>query len=201
MSKKDVESALARAVEILDNFLPVKSFLLFPLLYSTCVWAARRIFDGRDRVLAWQVWLDPEFIGTKPDDFILHFFAGDEALNREFKVEVAGRDMPALRAAFAALYPVRGLEDAFLKGLFRAELAAGDYRKIVAEFVPRTAKALDAIRAAEASPGFWEVLVDFGREAASLGLHLIKDADVQDMIVAALKKKTARAAKAGGPKP
>ena len=201
MSKKDVESALARGVDILNNFLPVESFLLFPLVYSTCVWAVRRIFDGRDRVLAWQVWLDPEFIGTKPDDFVLHFFAGDEALGHAYETEIAGRDMAALRRAFAALYPVRGLEDAFLRGLFREELAAGDYRKIVAEFGPRTAEALEGIRAAEASSGFWHALEDLGREAASLGLHLIRDEDVQDMIIAAIKKKTARAARAKRPKP
>src|SRR5512137_785686 len=118
MSKKDVERALARGVDILNNFVPLKSLLLFPLVYSACVWAARRIFDCRDRVLAWQVWLDPEFVAAKPDDFILHFFASNGALSAAYRTEVAGRDTAALRTAFPALYPVCGLEDSFLKGLF-----------------------------------------------------------------------------------
>ena len=201
MSKKDVEGALARGVDVLNGFLPLKSLLLFPLLYSTCVWAVRRVFDCRDRILAWQVWLDPEFIATKPDDFIVHFFATDDALSRAYRTEVEARDLGALRGAFPALYPIRGLEDAFLKGLFRAELEAGDFRTIVSEFAPRTAKALDGIRAAEAAPGFWRALEDLGREVASLGLHLIKDEAVQDMIIAVIKRKTAQAAKAGRPKP
>jgi len=67
---------LARGVEILDELLPLKSWLYFPLLYSACVWAVRRVFDYRERILAWQVWLDPEFVRTKPDGFVLDFFRG-----------------------------------------------------------------------------------------------------------------------------
>ncbi|MGZ5469218.1 MAG: hypothetical protein ACXW2H_08795 [Candidatus Aminicenantales bacterium] len=61
MAKKDIEAALARGVEILEAFLPLKSWRLFPVIYSACVWAVRRVFDYRERILAWQVWLDPDF--------------------------------------------------------------------------------------------------------------------------------------------
>ena len=128
MSKKDIENALDRGVEILDEFLPLQTTLYFPILYSACVWAVRRVFDYRERILAWQVWLDPEAVLTKPDEFILHFFSTDEALRKVYAAELAARDMKVLRAAFPALYPVRGLEDAFLKALFKKELAAGDFR-------------------------------------------------------------------------
>src|SRR5665647_138629 len=143
MAKKDIEAALARGVEILEAFLPLKSWLLFPVLYSACVWAARRVFDYRERILAWQVWLDPDFVRTKPDDFILAFFCGNEALGREYADEIARKDLRVLRAEFPALYPVLGLEDAFLKALFKAEIDAADYRAIVVEFASRTAKARD----------------------------------------------------------
>jgi len=187
MSKKDIETALARGVEILEEFLPLKSWLLFPVLYAACVWAVRRVFDYRERILAWQVWLDPEFVRTKPDEFVLDFFAGHDELHREYAAEIESGDLRVLRAAFPALYPVFGLEDAFLKALFKAELAAADYRAIVVEFAARTAKARDGIAPAAADPAFWRALILIGVEAASLGLHLLKDEEVQDMIVALIK--------------
>jgi hypothetical protein len=195
MSKKSVEEALARGVDIFNEFLPVKSLLVFPLLYSACVWAVRRVFDYRERIFSWQIWLDPEEVRTKPDDFILHFFATHAALSRVYADEIASLDRKALRRAFPALYPVCGLEDAFLKGLFRQELAAGDYRRIAAEFESRAAKARADIRIVEANPEFWKALEGFGLEIASLGIHLLSDEAVQDMIVAAVKKAMSRKAK------
>jgi hypothetical protein len=187
MSRKDIEAALARGIKILEAFLPLKSWLLFPVLYSACVWAVRRVFDYRERILAWQVWLDPDFVRTKPDEFILAFFYGNEALGREYADEIARQDLRVLRAAFPALYPVFGLEDAFLKALFKAEIDAADYRAIVVEFASRTAKARDDIRSAAADPEFWKALFFVAAEAASLGLHLLKDEEVQEMIVALIK--------------
>jgi len=187
MSNKEVEAALARGVDILEKFLPLKSWLLFPVLYSACVWAVRRVFDYRERILAWQVWLDPEFVRTKPDGFILDFFAGHDALSRAYADEIARGDLRVLRAAFPALYTVLGLDDAFLKALFKPEIDAADYRVIVVEFAARTAKARDEIRPAAADPEFWKALQLVGMEAASLGLHLLKDEEVQDMIVGLIK--------------
>jgi hypothetical protein len=187
MDKKDIEAALARGIAVLDEFMPLKSWLFFPILYSTCVWAVRRVFDFRERILAWQVWLDPEFVRTKPDGFILDFFSGNKALSVEYAAEIARRDLRVLRAAFAALYPVLGLEDAFLKALFREETEAGDYRALVVEFASRTAKAREDIRPAAANSDFWKAVYLIGMEAAALGLHLIKDEEVQRMIIDLVK--------------
>jgi hypothetical protein len=188
MNKKGIEAAIAQGVEILDELLSLKSWLYFPVLYSACVWAVRRVFDYRDRILAWQVWLDPEFVRTKPDEFVLQFFSGNEALGREYADELNRGDLRTLRAAFPALYPIFGLEDAFLTALFKAEIGAADYRAIVVEFAARTAKARDDIRPAASNPDFWKALELIGIEAASLGLHLLKDEDVQNMIIALVKK-------------
>ena len=197
MSKKDVESALARGVDILSEFLPLKISLYFPILYSACVWAVRRVFDYRERILSWQVWLDPEEVRTKPDEFILHFFATHEALKTVYAGEIAGRDMKALRAAFPALYPVCGLEDAFLKALFKKELDSGGYRKIAAEFGTRASKAREDIRPIEMSTPFWTALENLGAELAALGIHLLGDEEVAKAILNVIKKKTGAAAKSG----
>ncbi|NTU51921.1 MAG: hypothetical protein HGA94_05735, partial [Candidatus Aminicenantes bacterium] len=118
MSKKSLEAALARGVEILNKFLPLKSWLVFPVLYSACVWAVRRVFDFRERILAWQVWLEPDFVRTKPDEFVLAFFCGHEALGREYADEIARGDMRVLRAAFPEfeLRPASGMT--VLRGQF-----------------------------------------------------------------------------------
>jgi hypothetical protein len=197
MSKKDIESALARGVEILNEFLPVKTYLFFPVLYSACVWAVRRVFDYRERIFSWQVWLDPEAVRTKPDAFILHFFATHGALSRAYADEVSARDMKALRTAFPALYPVCGLEDAFLKALFKKELAAGDYRKIAAEFETRAATAKEDIKPAEESAHFWAALENLGAELAALGIHLLKDDEVQKAIISVVKKKAGKTVTGG----
>lgn len=188
MSRKDIEQALVRGVETLGAFIPAAPFLLFPVLSSVCVWAVRRVFNYRDHLLTWKVWLDPETVRTKPDDFILHFFAGDPVLSTAFAEEIVAGDIKGLRAAFPALYPLLGLEDAFLRGLFREELAAGDVRRIVAEFNARTAAAVEGLKPAEADPAFWRFLETFGMELASLGLHLLKDDDLLDLILAAIRE-------------
>jgi hypothetical protein len=197
MSKKDIESALARGVEILNEFLPLKSTLYFPILYAASVWALRRVFDYRERILSWQVWLDPDEVRTKPDEFILHFFVTHKALREAYAGEIAGRDMKALRAAFPALYPVCGLEDAFLKALFKKELEAGAYRKIAVEFESRAAKAREDIRPAEEDTRFWSALENLGAELAALGIHLLKDEDVEKAIINVIKKKNGKIAKDG----
>jgi len=195
MSKKSIEQALTLGVDILNEFLPVRSFLYFPILYSACVWAVRRVFDYRERILSWQIWLDSEEVGTKPDEFILQFFTVHEGLSRAYAGEIAALDRKALRAAFPALYPVCGLEDAFLRALFKPELDSGDYRKIVADFEARAAEAKDEIRRLESDPRFWKALEEFGMEVASLGIHVLGDKDVQDLIIAAVKKGGSRKAK------
>jgi hypothetical protein len=197
MSKKDIESALARGVEILNEFLPLNSTLYFPILYSACIWAVRRVFDYRERIFSWQVWLDPDEVRTKPDEFILHFFTTHEALSRAYADEIASRDVKALRTAFPALYPVCGLEDAFLKALFKKELAAGDYRKIAAEFAIRAAKARDDIQPAAENAHFWAALENLGAELAALGIHLLKDEAVEKAVVKAIKKHAGKSAVGG----
>jgi hypothetical protein len=187
VSRKSVEAALARGVELLDRLLPLKSWLYFPILYAASVWAVRRVFDYRDHILSWQVWLDPEFVRTKPDGFVLDFFAGDARLAREYGGEIGRGDVHALRAAFPALYGVIGLEDAFLRALFKPEIDASDFRAVVVEFAARTARAREAIAPAASDPTFWEGLERVGREAASLGLHLLKDEEVQDLILSLIK--------------
>jgi len=192
MSKKDIGSALARGVEILHEFLPGKTYLFFPILYSACVWAVRRVFDYRERIFSWQAWLDPEAVRTKPDAFILHFFATHNALSRAYADELSARDTKTLRAAFPALYPVCGLEDAFLKALFKKELAASDYRKIAAEFVARAAKAREDIKPAETNAHFWAALENLGAELAALGIHLFKDEEVEKAVIQAVRKKSGK---------
>jgi hypothetical protein len=188
MDKKGVEKALAGAVRALSDILPLKSYLLFPVVYSVCVWAVRRVFDYRARILSWQAWLEPGAIGTKPDDFVLRFFRNHGGLAREYAEEFEARNMKALRKAFARLYPVVGIEDPFLQGLFGAELKAEDYRKIVAEFAARGARARADIAAASLDDRFWRDLEAAGMEMASLGIHLLADDAVRRVILAELRK-------------
>jgi hypothetical protein len=189
MDKKRAEHILDNGVKVLAEFLPLKTHLYFPVLYSICVWAVRRIFDLKERVLAWQVWLEPGMVESKPDAFILNFFERTEGVREAFAGEVRAKDSAALRKAFAGLYPVCGLEDAFLLALFREELEAGDFRKISDEFGERAAQAIEDIKSAGSGQEFWRGMQSVGMEIASLGIHVMSDAQVRKLIHDRIRKK------------
>jgi hypothetical protein len=189
MDKKRAEHILDQGVKVLAEFLPLKTYIYFPVLYSICVWAVRRIFDLKERVLAWQVWLEPGMVESKPDAFILNFFERTEGVREAFAEEVRVKDMAALRKAFAGLYPVCGLEDAFLLALFQEDLEAGDFRKIADEFGERTARAIEDIKPAGSGQEFWRGMQSVGMEIASLGIHVMSDVQVRKLILDRIRKK------------
>ena len=189
MDKKRAEHVLDNGVKVLAEFLPMKTYLYFPVLYSICVWAVRRIFDLKERVLAWQVWLEPGMVESKPDAFILNFFERTEGVREAFAEEVGGKDVAALRKAFAGLYPVCGLEDAFLLALFQEDLEAGEFRKIADEFGERAARAIEDIKPAGSGQEFWRGMQSVGMEMARLGIHVMSDAQVRKIILDRIRKK------------
>lgn len=189
MDKKRAEHVLDSGVKILADIMPLKTYLYFPLLYSICVWAVRRIFDLRERVFAWQVWLDPGMIETKPEAFVLNFFQGHVGIRAAYAAELAAKDMTALNTAFKALYPVCGLEDAFLLALFKEELEADDYRKIAAEFEERARLAIEDVKPASEVPEFWRGLQGFGMDMARIGIHVMSDAQVRKLILERIRKR------------
>jgi hypothetical protein len=189
MDKKRAEHVLDNGVKVLAEFLPLKTYIYFPVLYSICVWAVRRIFDLKERVLAWQVWLEPGMVESKPDAFILNFFERTEGVREAFAEEVGGKDVAALRKAFAGLYPVCGLEDAFLLALFQEDLEAGEFRKIADEFGERAARAIEDIKPAGSGQEFWRGMQSVGMEMARLGIHVMSDAQVRKIILDRIRKK------------
>lgn len=189
MDKKRAEHVLDNGVKVLAEFLPLKTYIYFPVLYSICVWAVRRIFDLKERVLAWQVWLEPGMVESKPDAFILNFFERTEGVREAFAEEVGGKNMAALRKAFAGLYPVCGLEDAFLLALFQEDLEAGEFRKIADEFGERAARAIEDIKPAGSGQEFWRGMQSVGMEMARLGIHVMSDAQVRKIILDRIRKK------------
>jgi hypothetical protein len=189
MDKKRAEHVLDNGVKVLAEFLPLKTYLYFPVLYSICVWAVRRIFDLKERVLAWQVWLEPGMVESKPDAFILNFFERTDGVRDAFTGEVRAKDMAALRKAFAGLYPVCGLEDAFLLALFQEDLEAGDFKKIADEFGERAARAIEDIKPAGSGQEFWRGMQSVGMDMARLGIHVMSDAQVRKLILDRIRKK------------
>ncbi len=189
MGKDRIKNAVSWGVGLLAEFLPGVPGIYFPLLHSLCVWAGRRNLDVRKQVLAQEAWLGPEAVGTKSDAFIAAFFAEDEGLRAAFAPELERGDFASLRAAFASLYPVLGLGEVFLKDLFREELGRGDYRAVAADFRTRVARAIEAVTPALGRPDFGDGMSRLAGELASLGIHLIDDGDVQDMVLEAIEKK------------
>lgn len=187
MAEDRIKNAVSWGVGLLMEFLPGVPGLYFPLLHSICVWAGRRIFTVRKELLSVEVWLGPDAVRTKSDGFVLSFFRNDPRLASAYAAEIARGDTAALRRDFAALYPVLGLGDVFLGDLFRTELARGDLRAVAADFRDRVKKAMDALAPAAGRGEFGRSLDSLAARLCSLGVHLLDDDDIRDLVLDAIE--------------
>ncbi|MGD8540119.1 MAG: hypothetical protein PVI66_15515 [Candidatus Aminicenantes bacterium] len=179
MTDKPVEKVIKNAVKLLREIYPRNTYLYFPLLSTALVWAVRRPEEWEESILSWQVWPDPDYIKVKPDDFVLEFFSSHPLIQNEYSEEIERKDWKTLRAVFIRLYPIFGLEDPFLRALFRKEIEAKDLSKIVLEFDQRVAKAKKDIQAIEKNPRLLAALRAFGEEMASFITTLLAESEVQ----------------------
>jgi hypothetical protein len=188
MAGKKLETFLEQAAAVAQDFFPAGSPVLIPILYSSIVWAVKRKGDLETEVSGLKLWLEPEIVNNKPDEFILDFFKGDQALAETFNLELKNGEIKSLRQAFRALYPVKGLEEPFLQSLFSEELTKGDYRQIVAQFDRRLRLALDEIKAAGDRPEWWPALKKIGENFLSLGWALTAEPELRARLKASLEK-------------
>lgn len=188
MRQVPLQKIVEDGIRFLSEIFPLKTYLYFPLLNASAIWAAKRLDEWREQIFSWKVWLEPDTLLTKPDEFILNFFQNTPCLGKAFQAEIQSKDMKALRRAFVCLFPVVGLEDPFLTALFHQELESGDFRKIVEEFSARASQARHDIKAAEPDPRFFKGLKAFRDEVCSLGADLILQAEIQKMVAASLKR-------------
>jgi hypothetical protein len=176
---KPVEKAIKNAIRLLREIYPKSFYMYFPLLSTALVWAVRRPEEWEERILSWQVWPDPDFIQTKPNDFILDFFCSRPLLQDAYSEEIQRKDWKTLRAAFIRLYPIFGLEDPFLLALFGEEIETQNFAKIVLEFDTRVERAKKDVRALKEDHRLVAGLKAFGEELASLGKTLLVESEVQ----------------------
>ena len=179
MEEKKLQDFLKQSAEILQDFFPADTLALIPLLYSTLIWAVKRKENLEEEVSGLRLWLEPEIVDNKPDEFILDFFEKQQALQEAFKAEIKSRDMKSLRPAFRALYPVVGLEEPFLQSLFSEELAREDFRLIADQFDWKLKQALEEIKAAEKKPELWKALKKIGESFMSLGWAWLSDDELR----------------------
>ncbi len=179
MEEKKLQDFLKQSAEILQDFFPADTLALIPLLYSTLIWAVKRKGNLEAEVSGLRLWLEPEVVDNKPDEFILDFFEKRQALQEAFKAEIKSCDMKSLRPAFRALYPVVGLEEPFLQSLFSEELAREDFRLIADQFDWKLKQALEEIKAAEKKPELWKALKKIGESFMSLGWAWLSDDELR----------------------
>jgi hypothetical protein len=188
MPKSPLEKTVESGISFLSKIFPLQSYLYFPLLNASLFWAIKRTKEWKEKIFSWKVWLDPERVQLKPDDFILSFFRDHPALMRCFEPEIRKKDMASLRGSFARLYPILGLEDPFLSALFYEEMESGDYRKIVKEFDQKVSQAEKDISGSKNRFQLIKGLKDFAEEMVSLSLELISQEKVQNVIAEIIKK-------------
>lgn len=187
MVKKSFEKIVQEGIRFLARFFPQSQYLYFPLLSAALVWAIKSSKEWREKIFSWEVWLDPSFVKIKSDEFIVDFFARHSGLAQDFAREIKKGDMTELRKYFYSLYPIVGLEDPFLSGLFRQELASQDYRAIASQYDERIAQAIVDIETIEEKDRFMEELEAFARQMASLGADMITQTAVQRALADIIK--------------
>ncbi len=192
MTKKSFEKVGQEGIRFVARFFPQSRYLYFPLLSAALVWAIESSREWREKIFSWEVWLDPSFVKVKSDDFILSFFSNHSDLARAFAEEIQARDMPALRKFFYSLYPIIGLEDPFLSGLFHQELASQNYRSIAEQYDMKIAQAIVDIEAVEEKGRFLEGLEAIAREMASFCADLITQTSVQRALAEIIKKEISK---------
>lgn len=188
MKHKSFEEAVQEGIRFVAQFFPESVYLVFPLLSAALVWAIKSSREWEERIFSWRIWLDPGWVKEKPDEFILRFFSLHPDLSRVYAEEIENKDMKSLREAFRSLYPILGLEDPFLLGLFHHELESGDYRKIVIGFETRVARAVSEIESIEKKAQFMEGFKAIALEMASLGSAVLTEKSVRKALSEIMKK-------------
>ncbi len=188
MKEESFEDVLQEGIKFVSQFVPQSVYLVFPLLSAALVWAMKSSKAWKEKIFSWEVWLDPQWVKAKPDEFILGFFSYHPDLSRVFAAEIREKDRESLREAFQSLYPILGLEDPFLTGLFHEELESKDYKKIVRHFEKRVAQAVEEIESIEGKAKFVAGLETIARKLASLGSGLFTDRSVQKALADRIKK-------------
>jgi len=192
MTKKSFEKIVQEGIRFISQFFPQSRYLYFPLLSAALVWAIERSAEWKTKILSWEVWLDPAFVKVKSDEFILSFFVNHPDLSQTFAEEIRNRDMPALRKLFYSLYPIVGLEDPFLSGLFHQELASKNYMGIVRQYKKRVAQAISDIESVDERGRFLEGLKVIAREMASFSADMITQTSVQRALAEIIKKELSK---------
>ena len=190
MKKTPLEKIVEKGISFLSKIFPLKSYLHFPLLSATIIWGIRRATAWKTEILSWKVYLDPERIEMKPDEYVLSFFKNHSSLNKIYETEIMSNDMKALRVAFNRLYPLLGLDDPFLSALFYEELESREFRKIVEEFEEKVSRAGKDIEAFGGKSRLLEGLKTIAEEAVSLSIDLMSEDKVQEAVANTIKKWT-----------
>jgi hypothetical protein len=188
MKKTPVEKIVEKGISFLSKVFPLKSYLHFPLLSAALFWGIRRVAQWHKEILSWQVYLDPERIEVKPDEYILNFFKNYPDLNKVYETEIKNKDMEALREAFHRLYPILGLEDPFLSALFYEKLKSKNFKKIVSDFEEKVSRAEKDIETFEGKSRLLDGLETIAEEMASLSIDLMSKDDVQEIVAKTVKK-------------
>jgi len=176
-------------VRLLGEFFPGKTYLYFPFLDAALVWIQKRVPEWEEKIVAWKVWPDPDYIAAKPDAFVLEFYRRHPELNHAFRKAVESEEREVLRAGFLRLYPIFGLEDPFLRGLFHDELAAGNLAAVVKEFDDRVCKAREDIKRIPDKSRLFRSLKACVEELLSMGVTVLSQTQVRSAITKWLEEK------------
>jgi len=181
MNTKSFRALVDELLGVIGRIVDLKGFPFLPVIYSSLFYFVEKGAAYRRAVLAAPALPQARRVTNKPDPFVDGFLEEHAPFALEF-------DRRARRACFARLYPVLALRDPFLRTLFRDELDRGNLEAILDRFDGRVATAVASIPPARHRPDFWAALDAFVESAAGLGIELVREREIQDLILERVKK-------------
>lgn len=188
MALSRLDKAVNNALKILKEVLPEQTYLYLPLLTRALVWGIRRYLHRREELAATPVWPLPARIKVKSDEFILDFFQSHSGLRREFATELKNKDLKSLRDAFDYFYPLLGLNEPFLWGLFAPELMSQEYRLIIQRFQDRLARARRDLTSVSSKEKLISALKTFQEDIAEMAVDLSGEIEVRRSLIKLLQQ-------------
>ncbi|MEW6456398.1 MAG: hypothetical protein AB1410_06790 [Acidobacteriota bacterium] len=189
MNLETIKKVLGFAVETIEFFIPEKKYLIFPLLISIIEDAIKKRERSGEIAFSLPVFINPDIVETKPDKFIMNFFTSNAELKNYYEPYVKNKDISFLRQRFNTLYPILGLNDPFLRALFKKEIEKNEFEKIFECYEERLKKAKEDTEPLRMDKDFRVMINKILKEIFNLGLSSLDKKEIRKILLEEIKKK------------
>jgi len=116
-------------------------------------------------------------------DQLLEFFNTQKGLNISFKKELTENNLDALYKAYNLLYPILITKHEFLNSIFRPDIRARRFKKIVKESEAKIKRVIEFITLMKHNDNFIQLMEKFTNDLSGFSLTVIDNKKLLDQVV------------------